>query len=644
MNPIFYRLPSACRDCRAWLAVVLLSVAVGGAQASELEISVSGVEEPLLGNVVIQVEALRVGRNIRLTPRRMERLAEEARYEAAMALRPFGYYHPQVAARWSEGAEDAWTLQLEIDRGPPIVVAAAAVDFTGPGAGLAGLAEWKEDWPLGAGQVMNQVLWEAEKQAALDLAASDGYLSAAFVEHAVEIDLDAHSAVLRLVLDTGPQAVMGEVVYEQQVVRPGVLELLPRFDAGQPYDAWLLEKFRIDIWRTGYFDNVEIIEERRLEEQPPRVNLVVRTEARKPNTYRGSLGFGTDTGIRAQVGWSRHLLSPRGDQFELGLGWQQEFNQYSLRSNYRLPRSARARQYWTGDFLVNQQRQDLNVKASATSEDEIRIATGTVTDYSVRGGLLVRRDFESGYQQVFETWFGQYVYETVSYNLDDLDQLLAARSGQPGLDSLLSDRSALALGVNWDWPDIRGSGFGTVGHHERFWVLTANEVWGSDREFTQAYASSSWHRLLGERWKLLLRGEVGYSDADVSKFDLESDQGPIALSVTALPNLYRFKAGGSRSVRGYAFESLSDNGIGSNHIVAASAELEMKFLRDWSVAAFFDAGNAFNEWDDFQLFKGAGVGLRWYSIAGAVRLDVAQALDLDGDPWRIHFTIGTPLL
>jgi translocation and assembly module TamA len=91
-------------------------------------------------------------------------------------------------------------------------------------------------------------------------------------------------------------------------------------------------------------------------------------------------------------------------------------------------------------------------------------------------------------------------------------------------------------------------------------------------------------------------------------------------------------------------ESLSNNGIGSNNIVTASAEIEMNFRRDWSLAAFFDAGNAFNDWGEFELRKGAGVGIRWYSLVGAVRLDVAQALDLDGEPWRVHFTIGTPLL
>ena len=97
-------------------------------------------------------------------------------------------------------------------------------------------------------------------------------------------------------------------------------------------------------------------------------------------------------------------------------------------------------------------------------------------------------------------------------------------------------------------------------------------------------------------------------------------------------------------MRGYSFESLSNNGLGSNNIVTASAELEFKLRPDWSLAAFVDTGNAFNDWGNYELRTGAGVGVRWYSIAGPIRLEVARGLDLQGDPWRVHFTIGTPLL
>jgi translocation and assembly module TamA len=130
----------------------------------------------------------------------------------------------------------------------------------------------------------------------------------------------------------------------------------------------------------------------------------------------------------------------------------------------------------------------------------------------------------------------------------------------------------------------------------------------------------------------------------VREIEAEIEGSVINFSVTRLPNLYRFKAGGSTSVRGYGFERLSNNNIGSNNIVTASAEAEYRILDKWSLAAFFDAGNAFNDWDNMDLRKGVGVGVRWYTIAGAMRVDVAKALDHPDDPWRIHFTIGASVL
>jgi translocation and assembly module TamA len=141
-----------------------------------------------------------------------------------------------------------------------------------------------------------------------------------------------------------------------------------------------------------------------------------------------------------------------------------------------------------------------------------------------------------------------------------------------------------------------------------------------------------------------LRGEAGYSDARYRAIELQLDGLSTELSVTSLPDIFRFKAGGSRSVRGYSFESLSNNGIGSNNVITASAEVEMLFRPNWSAAAFMDTGNAFNDWGEMELKTGIGLGVRWYTLIGAIRLDIAHPLDLDGDPWRVHFTIGTPLL
>ena len=622
--------------CVAWCAQL---------PADQLELQVKGLKDPLLTAVNNSVDAHNVNGSTTLTEARLQKSAEQAEIDVALALRPYGYYEPEISSRILFQGEGRWELELEVNPGPPIVVTSVNVEVIGPGADIQDLRRWKKSWPLTAGSVLDQSVWEAQKQSALDLAEAAGYLGAYFTQHTMEVNLELKEARLELELETGPQAVMGTIEFRQDVVEPGILELLPRFQPGQPYDAWLLETFRLDIWRTGYFNDIDVVEERRLEETPPVVNLVVTATPRNRNTYQGSLGFGTDTEFRAQLLWTRHLLSKRGDSLEMGVGWQQRFDQYSFKTSYRLPRKVKAREFWIADVAIRKENQDFEVKANDDDPDFIKLTNGDVIDYSLKAGKLIVRDLSRGYQQIFETWYAQYVLEKSTFNLNDLT-LQAEVDPDVGndLQQFRETDNSLSLGVNWDWPVARGSGFASTGHHSRAWIFTANKVWGSEREFTQAYLYSNWAKLLARRWKLMLRGEVGYSDANTDNLQIEVEGQELDLSVTELPSLYRFKAGGSRSVRGYAFESLSNNGIGSNNIITASAEIEWNFRPDWSLATFYDVGNAFNDWGETNLKHGAGVGVRWYSIAGPIRLDFAQALSYDGHPWRIHFTIGTPLL
>jgi translocation and assembly module TamA len=346
------------------------------------------------------------------------------------------------------------------------------------------------------------------------------------------------------------------------------------------------------------------------------------------------------------VMWSRHLLSRRGDSLNVSLGWQDKFNELSLRTTYRLPRKVPGQQFWTAELLYKTEVQKFTVSPSDDPNNLITVARGRVDDYSFKPGWLKVRQFEEGYSQIFEQWYVQYLNETSSLdNLDDVPEQFLAFVGQADDPLIVGTPSeTLSAGVSWDWPVIRGSGFETVGHNQKAWLFTSNKAWGSDIDFSQAYVSSRWNRIFNERWKILLRGEVGYTDADVFERTVGPSNDTFNISVTELPQLYRFKAGGSQSVRGYGFETLSNNSIGSNNTITASAELEMRFRPNWSAAVFFDIGNAFNEWNDVDLKKGAGVGIRWYSIAGPIRLDLAQALSRPGKPWTLHFTIGTALL
>jgi len=628
----------------ACLLAICLPVSL--AYGDRLEIVVKGVEEPLLSNVQARTQPFRIAGNIRLSRRRLAAIVADTELEAGRALRPFGFYDAVISSDLRSTGDRNWEIRLQIDKGPPIIISDFRVEVSGPGAADKGLLGWKDSWPLTNGVVLNQATWEEQKLRALSQAEAHGYLGAAFSEQVINLDLERNQASLLLLLETGEQAVMGSIVFNQDMVNPQVLETLPRFKQGEPYDAWLLEQFRLDLWRTGYFNEIEVTEERRLEESPPRVNLTVNMEPRKLNTYQGSIGFGTDTGVRLQAMWSRHLLSSRGDSLDVGVGWQDQYNEFLFRTNYRQPRRVSARQYWTAELLFKTENQSFKVRPSGGPDRLVTLARGNVDDYSVKPGWLRIRSLKSGQQQIFEHWYLQYLRERTNFNPTDEEtpEIGGVFNSGDELESLGSDNESTSIGVSWDWPVVRGNGFATVGHSHRARLFTSNTAWGSDLDFSQAYLSSRWNAIWHDRWKILLRGEIGYSDAHVFERLVEAGDELIRISATELPYAYRFKAGGSQSVRGYGFEDLSNNNIGSNHIVTASAEIEMRIRENWSAAVFFDAGNAFNEWDTMKLKKGAGVGIRWYSIAGPIRLDFAQALDEPGKPWRIHFTIGSPLL
>jgi translocation and assembly module TamA len=76
--------------------------------------------------------------------------------------------------------------------------------------------------------------------------------------------------------------------------------------------------------------------------------------------------------------------------------------------------------------------------------------------------------------------------------------------------------------------------------------------------------------------------------------------------------------------------------------MVGSIELEHRFKNKWGVAVFYDGGNAMDNLDD-KLERGAGIGLRWQSPVGPVRIDVANAVSRPDHPWRLHISIGPDL-
>jgi translocation and assembly module TamA len=121
-------------------------------------------------------------------------------------------------------------------------------------------------------------------------------------------------------------------------------------------------------------------------------------------------------------------------------------------------------------------------------------------------------------------------------------------------------------------------------------------------------------------------------------------EGGIVVAPTreGIPSPYLFRTGGDQTVRGYAFESLGvQRGtaiVGGRYLLIGSVELTHWMSEAWGLAAFVDAGNAWDDKDRYDPALGVGVGARFRTPIGPVRVDVAYGEEVKAA--RLHFSVG----
>ncbi len=118
---------------------------------------------------------------------------------------------------------------------------------------------------------------------------------------------------------------------------------------------------------------------------------------------------------------------------------------------------------------------------------------------------------------------------------------------------------------------------------------------------------------------IAVRGLVG-SAQGASTFQLPPDQ--------------RFYAGGSATVRGYRYQSVGplfpdQRPVGGTSVTAATVEYRQRFGTSLGAVVFADAGQVGTTAAPFtgKVFTGVGVGARYYTAIGPIRLDIAVPLD-----------------
>jgi translocation and assembly module TamA len=522
-------------------------------------------------------------------PWRVKRLFRDANEHISGALEALGYYRASISKslEWREGCFHA---AFDIDPGLPVTLRTVKSRIEGMAADDTLLQNsLKVNSPL-PGDILNHGRYEKYKNALLQAALARGYFDAAYSDNRVVVNREEMNADTVLIMKSGPRYTVGDLTFSQGIIQDNILRAYSDFSSGDPYSEDGINEMLGALRSSGYFDSVYISTEP-LDRTNKTVPVNVYLEPGSRRVYTAGAGYASDIGPVARLGYINRRRNERGHQFESRLMASPVKSEVT--ATYRWPKRD-PRKEW------------LSIAAGFQHED-----TDTSSNDSYKLGL---RQTLSRTKDWLETRY-------IDYTTEDFKI------------SNQSDRSQLViLGFNWESVQGRGLSRADQGRRLSFDILGASDALGSDTSFMQVRANAKWVRSLNNRTRLLSRAQAGFTWAE---------------SLLELPVSVRFFAGGDRSIRGYDYKSLgpidSSGAVsGGTHLLEASLEIERLIRGQWAAAAFIDSGSAYNDSSpDFS--TGIGLGLRWYSPIGPIRLDFAHPLDKDGNGLRIHLVFGPDL-
>jgi translocation and assembly module TamA len=574
-------------------ANVLLWVCAASANAG-IKVNIQGVDGDARRNVQVFLSVERYRDRTDLDEDMVLRLFNRIDDEIKSALRPFGFYEPVVKSDYRVAGKD-WLIDIRIEPGEPVRVREISIAITGPGANDPVFEPIRKQTLLRSGMRVHHGSYEQVKNDLTRVAAANGYLAARLVDdERLVVDTNTHSARIKLQLETGPRYSFGKIQVEQDIIRPDLMNRFLRFKEGDPYDSTQLLRTQFALDDSLYFSSVDVEPGAA---DPVALTVPIRITATKSQWQLSvGAGYGTDTSVRGTLGWTNSRLNDRGHRLHFELKASATTRRVDAR--YDIPIGDPALERFSVEGINRfEQLSDLDTD-----------------EFTLRPSIT----------RVHGRWQTVTSLSGTRTSTDDGGERFSSTLLVPGLAIAAVPEGFLGESL-----------YSRLFYAE---LIGSHSALGSDADFLRLLIQSERGFDLTRRWHVLLRGEFGVS---------------LVRNFSNTPGIYRFFAGGDRSVRGFAYNSLSPeepvtvNGVtelrktGGRHLLVGSAELVHDLPRNLAAAAFFDIGNAFNNFGD-PLEYAAGIGVRYRLPVVSIGLDIAKPLSSNG-AMRLHLNI-TPKL
>ena len=621
---------------------------------------------------------------------------------ANQAAQAVGYYNAQFKFKKQSNNK----LQVIVTRNEPVLIGEQNIEFSGAGENLPQLQVIRVLPDQESGDILNQGLYENTKARIVEAANNNGFFDSYWRLHDLKILQPQNKADIHLKYETGNRYKIGQVEFRMSdptkpfPVDLDILEKLAPWKDGADYTAWRVNALSNNLTNTRYFnytlvdaikpdpiqkplelppDLQALVDARKIsegelmadnrnkvvaasaeevtqnvvdeqtfagttpKEQLPaarmqqteqqdkqaeierlqqqaridqKIPVIVTLNADKLNNLEAGIGYGTDTGVRLRSQYRRAIVNNRGHSFDANMEVSQIRQAFD--GKYNIPYN-----HPLNDFV------SIVGGYEREERDDVGNNLNLLIESAVFGADRIIKGSRKEWQHVFGVRYrlDRITQNGVIENEDDLPDAFMIPGAKPEQQSLL-----LGYQVSKTNSDNRVNP--TKGFKQTYSVQL-----GSDALLTDTNMA-----IVDATWKTL----YSFGKNDVHQLVGGTQLGYIfTQDFEKVPYNLRYFAGGDQSLRGFDYKSLSPEEfgykVGGQGLAVGSFEYNYQFKDGWRAAIFTDFGNAFDQKFSNDVEYSLGLGIRWKSPIGPIRLDVASGLSDEGHPIRLHFFIGSQL-
>jgi translocation and assembly module TamA len=551
------------------------------------EVGVDGIDavaSPLLRQRFDELSTLKQNDGATANAAQLDRRAREDADLLTGLLRGEGYYDARVISRIEPaGARARVTLEAE----PGTLYRFAGVTLDGLATAGDKSASLRDAFGLKPEDPVNADTIVAGQAALTARIGEEGFPFAQVGEPEIVVDRAARTATLDLKVATGGERRFGRITSPpNKVFDAAHMQEIARFRPGDPYTAAKVADLRRALIQTGLVSTVDLKPVEGTD--PGTVDLAIAVAPAPPRTIAGELGYGTGEGARAELSWThRNLFPPEGALTVRGVaGTREQLASVGFRrSNFR--------------------RRDrvLTVQAVASNLDRDAYQART---FSLSGSL--EKQTNIFFQK---TWTWSLGAELVA--TDERDVIVA--TGAPRRRTFFI--GALPTSLSYDGSDDLLNpthGFRLSGR-----LSPELSLQGKAFGYTRVQLDASAYQPLTDA--VILAGRIRLGTIAGAPRD-------------AVAPSRRFYAGGGASVRGYGYQAIgprdpNNDPIGGRSLTEFGMEARIKAFGNFGLVPFLDGGNIYTSpLPKFSQFRfGAGLGVRYYSNFGPIRVDVGTPIN-----------------